>query len=63
MRGQVAAVSVEIEALPAVKATEQGVAILELGSHLLMGLVLFEGLVSGVTGVALLMVTSPRTEP
>jgi hypothetical protein len=56
---QLTAAATEIEALQSAALIQQGRAGLELGSRLLMGIILFEAIVSALTGLALLMVTSP----
>jgi hypothetical protein len=64
INGQLAAATREIEALQSATLIQQGLAGLELGSRLLMGFILFEAVVSALTGVALLMMTSaPRRHP
>ena len=62
--GQLQAAAREIEALQAATLIQQGLAGLELGSRLLLGFILFEAIVSALTGLALLMMTSPlRAHP
>jgi hypothetical protein len=53
---QVRAAAGEVEAVQAAALLQQGVASLELGSRLLLGMIFFEATLSALTGLALLMV-------
>jgi hypothetical protein len=59
IQAQLDAAAREIEALQAAPLIRQGLGGLELGSHLLLGFILFEAVVSALTGLALLMLASP----
>jgi hypothetical protein len=60
----VSAAAVEVEALQSASLIQQGLAGLELGSRLLLGLIFFEAMLSSLTGLALLMMTGqPRAHP
>jgi hypothetical protein len=64
IHGQVSAAAVEVEALQSARLIQQGLAGLELGSRLLLGLIFFEAMLSSLTGLALLMMTGqPRAHP
>jgi hypothetical protein len=54
--GRLTAAAAEVEALQSARLIQQGLAGLELGSRLLMGLIFFEATLSALTGLALLMV-------
>jgi hypothetical protein len=56
IQGQVSTTATEIEALQSAELIQQGLAGLELGSRLLLGLLFFEATLSALTGFALLMV-------
>jgi hypothetical protein len=56
IEGQVSAAAGEVEAVQAAALLQQGVASLELGSRLLLGMIFFEASLSALTGLALLMV-------
>jgi hypothetical protein len=62
IQGQVSAAAVEVEGLQAASLIQQGLASLELGSRLLLGMIFFEATLSALTGLALLMMAGqPRT--
>jgi uncharacterized phage infection (PIP) family protein YhgE len=55
IHGQVSAVASEVEALQSGSLMQQGLASLELGSRLLLGMIFFEATLSALTGLALLL--------
>jgi hypothetical protein len=62
IEGQVRIAAVEVEALQAAALVQQGLASLELGSRLLLGMIFFEATLSALTGLALLiMLGQPGT--
>jgi hypothetical protein len=56
IQGQVSSAAADVEALQSATVLQQGLASLELGGRLLLGMIFFEATLSALTGVALLMV-------
>jgi len=56
IQGQVSSAAGDIEALQSASLLQQGIASLDIGSRLLLGMIFFEATLSALTGLALLMV-------
>jgi hypothetical protein len=64
IHSQLRAAAVQVESLQTATLIQQGIDGLELGSRLLLSVILFEAALSALTGVALLMMTWPhRSHP
>ena len=61
IEGQLRTVAVDVEALQSATVIERGLAGLELGSRLLLGMIFFESTLSALTGLALLIMLGYRT--
>jgi hypothetical protein len=63
IRSQVSTAAQEVEALQPASLIQQGLAGVELGSRLLLGIIFFEATLSGLTGLALLLILGHARAP